>query len=182
MTVPNELSWVLQQLESSGLTYALTGSLASAAWGRPRATYDADIVVALRSGDIDLLLHTFPSPGWYLDREMIGQAIAVGGEFNAIQAETGTKLDFWIKGNNPVDNLRMRRRQRATVAGVECWLLSPEDTILAKLQWLAQAPSERQKSDVAGIIAVRTDLDMEYLRQWADELDVRALLEELLAG
>lgn len=183
MTVPDELVVVLSALEQAGISYCLTGSLASTTWGRPRATYDADVLVALKQRDVAPLLAAFPAPAWYLDQEAVVATIRDGGEFNAIHAATGSKVDFWQSARRPVDLVRLQRRRRATLAGVACWLLSPEDTILAKLEWLQASASDRQRADVAGIVALQGDaLDRDYLRSWADQLGVRAPLEEALTG
>lgn len=183
MVVPDELPTALVALERAGIEYVLTGSLASTTWGRPRATYDVDVVVDLRPADVDRLIRAFPPPAWYLDRDVILDAIHAGSEFNAIHGTTGTKVDFWVKTRRPADAVRFRRRRRETLSGVECWVLSPEDTILAKLEWLRAAPSERQQADVSGVVQMQAErLDLDYLRQWADQLDVRELLEQALAG
>ena len=113
---------------------------------------------------------------------MMLEAIRTNGEFNLIHGATGTKVDFWVKSDRPADDSRFLRRRREMIAGVETWVLSPEDTILAKLEWIKAAASERQESDVAGIIAVQgRNLDMAYLRDWAGRLGVRDLLEPLLS-
>ena len=183
MVLPDEISATLKLLEQAGIQYALTGSLASAAWGRPRATNDVDLVVDLRAADIGKLLNVFPGPVWYLDPKTIADALRTGGEFNAIHGATGTKVNFCTKTSRPMDASRLSRRRRAAVGGTPCWVLSPEDTILAKLAWLRQAPSERQQADIAGIVAVQGEnLDIEYLRHWAHQLGVRDALEEALAG
>jgi hypothetical protein len=57
---------------------------------------------------------------------------------------------------------------------------SPEDTILAKLEWFRKGGevSERQRRDLLGILKIRAStLDMEYLRKWAGELNVIDLLQ-----
>lgn len=178
MTVPDELPAVLRLLEQTGLPYAVTGSIASIAWGTPRATYDADVVIQLTAADVVRLIASFPAPDWYLDRDMIHAAIAAGGEFNAIHGVTGTKIDFWIKTDRPADAQRFARRRRSSIAGVDAWVLSPEDTLLAKLEWLKAAPSDRQEGDIAGILAVQgAELDMDYIRDWAERLGVRDILE-----
>jgi hypothetical protein len=41
MIIPDELPRVLANLESLEFLYVVTGSLASVAWGKPRATCDA---------------------------------------------------------------------------------------------------------------------------------------------
>jgi hypothetical protein len=173
MTIPDELSAVLRALESLGVQYALTGSLASTTWGRPRATYDADVLVAMTPGDVPKLLTTFPQPDWYFDRETAIKAINDCGEFNVIHGATGTKIDFWVADTNEKCRQRFLRRRRELVAGVQCWVLSPEDTILAKLEWIKMTPSDRQQLDLIGILAVqRGRLDMNYLRDWAGRLGV----------
>jgi hypothetical protein len=55
--------------------------------------------------------------------------------------------------------------------------------MLAKLSWYRRGgeASPRQLSDVAGIIKVQGQrLDFSYLREWADKLKVRDLLEKVL--
>lgn len=181
MTIPDELGQVIRAVESTGLKYCLTGSLASTTWGRPRATYDADILIELTARDVDALLTAFPPPDWYLDRSTAIEAIESSGEFNAIHAPTGTKVDFWVRPRTPSGAARLARRLREQIAGVPCWVLSPEDTILAKLEWFRAAPSDRQKQDVSGIIELRADaLDYEYLREWAERLGVRDLLDQAI--
>ncbi len=60
---------------------------------------------------------------------------------------------------------------------------SPEDTILAKLEWyrLGNEVSERQWRDVLGVLKTRAGtLELSYLQKWADELKVSDLLERAL--
>ncbi|TWT44746.1 hypothetical protein RAS1_11630 [Phycisphaerae bacterium RAS1] len=89
MVLPDEVARLLKPLDDSGIPYAVTGSLASSAWGRPRATYDVDILIALRAADVDGLLGMLPGPDWYVDRQAALDAIAAAGEFNAIHAASG---------------------------------------------------------------------------------------------
>ena len=60
---------------------------------------------------------------------------------------------------------------------------SAEDTILSKLEWyrLGGETSERQWRDVLGILKTRAaDVDLEYLKRWARDLDVTDLLDRAL--
>ena len=66
MIVPDQLPVALQALEELGLPYLMTGSLASVAWGEPRATYGLDIVIELKTGDVDQLLAPYTPPEWYV--------------------------------------------------------------------------------------------------------------------
>ena len=57
------------------------------------------------------------------------------------------------------------------------------NTILAKLEWyhLGGEVSERQWRDILGVLKTRAGaLDLSYLRNWADELEVTNLLERAL--
>ncbi len=176
MIVPEELGKVLGILESLGMPYVIVGSLASVAWGRPRATYDADVVLDIKVADVERLRQAFPEPDWYLDADSIRDSIRNLGEFNAIHGGTGTKIDFWVRKKTAADAIRFARRRRQSIAGTVCWVLSPEDTILSKLEWIKLADSERQRSDVAGIVAVQgASLDLDYLGDWAERLEVAEL-------
>ena len=62
-------------------------------------------------------------------------------------------------------------------------LASPEDVILAKLDWYQQGGgvSERQWRDVQGVLRVQSAvLDLAYLRRWSIALDLEGLLERAL--
>jgi hypothetical protein len=60
---------------------------------------------------------------------------------------------------------------------------SPEDTILAKLQWYRDGGgvSDRQWNDVLGVLKVQGPaLDRAYLREWASQLDLTDLLQQAM--
>jgi hypothetical protein len=63
--------------------------------------------------------------------------------------------------------------------GIEAWFISPEDLILSKLKWRAE--SEKQRRDVLAVMKVQEGLlDLDYLRQWAEQLGLSELVEQLL--
>ena len=56
--------------------------------------------------------------------------------------------------------------------------------MLRKLLWyrLGGEVSDRQWEDVRGILSVQAErLDLDYVRDWADRLGIRDLLDRLLA-
>jgi hypothetical protein len=60
---------------------------------------------------------------------------------------------------------------------------SPEDTILAKLQWYRDSGSvsDRQWNDVLGMLKVQgAALDRAYLDEWARELGLADLLRKAI--
>ena len=76
-----------------------------------------------------------------------------------------------------------RRRVQDTWFGEPLWLATAEDVLLHKLYWNSISPSDRQLGDVAGVIAVQGNgLDLGYLRHWAEELGLAAILDDALAG
>jgi hypothetical protein len=63
-------------------------------------------------------------------------------------------------------------------AGIDTWIVSPEDLVLSKLVWAKESRSELQMRDVRELLA--GPLEIAYIRQWAPRLGVTALLEEAL--
>lgn len=183
MLATPQMKHCLAALNRLELRYCISGSLASSVWGRPRATLDADIVVSVRATDATRIIAEFPPPDWYADIESIRAAIQSSDEFNVLHGATGTKIDFWVVGSRDADRMRLLRRRPARLFDVDCWILSPEDTILAKLEWMRAAASERQESDIRGILAIQGDaLDRAYIDEWATQLAVRDDWERLRTG
>jgi hypothetical protein len=104
------------------------------------------------------------------------------------------KVDVFISKARPSDTEAFRRvRQEslgdeddgapATNSGRRYALASPEDVMLAKLEWyrLGGESSERQWGDILGVIKVQGPaLDEAYVRQWADALNLADLLQRAL--
>ena len=80
----------------------------------------------------------------------------------------------------------MERRRTSVIATDperSIFVASPEDTLLAKLEWyrLGGEVSDRQWRDILGVMKVRAgDLDVGYLQKWAPALGVADLLERAL--
>jgi len=61
------------------------------------------------------------------------------------------------------------------------WFATPEDVILAKLEWSKMGDPERQFTDALNVERFQgASLDRSYLEKWARELGIRDLLERLL--
>lgn len=176
---------VTQTLERLGIPYAVGGSLASSLYGVMRATLDVDIVADMRLEHVAPLV-TALSQEFYADADMMRGAIEHHSSFNLIHYETAFKVDIFIQKPRSFDHMQLRRRIQSVITNdpsQSIYVTSPEDTILAKLEWyrLGDEVSERQWRDVLGVMKVRAgDLDLVYLRRWADELQVVDLLERAL--
>ena len=172
----------LRRLNRAGVSYYLTGSMASNYWGIPRTTHDLDFVIQLPLSAVPRILQAF-SADFYIEEAAVRAAYQPPHQFNAIDTRSALKVDFWLPKPEPFDREMLRRRMPATLFGEPAWIATAEDVILHKLVWNRISPSDRQLGDAAGVVAVQADsLDKNYLRQWAQELKLAVELERLLSG
>lgn len=172
-------------LEKLGVSYLIGGSLASALYGMVRTTQDSDIVAQMRLEHLQPFVSALQDE-FYIDDEMIAEAIQRHSSFNIIHRETMFKVDVFIPRPRPFLQSQLARAQRQTFIfenKVSAKFASPEDTILSKLEWyrLGGEVSERQWRDILGVLKTRAgELDLDYLRQWGADLKVSDLLERAL--
>jgi hypothetical protein len=133
------LAHVVQALNAAGIEYMITGSVVSSFQGEPRSTHDIDLVVTINPSAVEKLANTFPFPEYYLNKNMILDAVRLRSMFNLLHPSSGNKVDFWILKETPFDQSRFSRREREEVFGIAVWISAPEDTILSKLDWAKQA-------------------------------------------
>jgi hypothetical protein len=174
---------VIKAFEKLGVFYYIGGSIASSAYGLARATLDVDMVSDLKPENVSILVEMIESE-YYIDKEMILNAIKRGSSFNIIHLETMLKVDIFLKKDSPYAKEAFKRKRKETLdeenRTTEFFLASCEDIILNKLEWFLMGGevSERQWNDVLGVIKVQGDLlDKEYLSHWGADLGVTGLLE-----
>lgn len=176
------LKLVTSALQRLRIPFAIGGSVASSVRGVTRATLDIDIVAQVDAGHAQPLAAAL-GPEWYADAEQIRGAILAGRPFNVIYVPTSHKVDIFPA----TDAFHVSEIQRATAAdfgqGVAVPVASPEDCVLAKLCWYRDGGevSDRQWSDITGIVAMNSAIDRAYLDLWAARLGVTNLLERALA-
>ncbi len=173
---------VLEGLERTGITYAVTGSWASTTYGAPRTTHDLDLVVAINVEQAAELAVAFP-PTFYADPEWIKTAAAEQVSFNVIDPATGLKVDFWPAKQDTYSRAQFERRRPQNLFGREVWMLAPEDVVLSKLLWYQAAESDTQLRDCVGIWKAQNEtLDQKYLRSWAVQLKIDGLLARVMTA
>jgi len=176
---------VTQVFEKLNIQYMIGGSFASTIYGMVRTTQDVDIIADMQ------LQHAQPfitalEGDFYIDEEMIADSIQHKSSFNIIHRTTMFKVDVFIPSKSPFQQSQLSRAQKQIIISepeVSANFASPEDTIIAKLEWFRKGGevSERQWRDVLGILKVRAGtLDLEYLRKWASDLNVIDLLQKAL--
>ncbi|HXD09755.1 MAG TPA: hypothetical protein VN653_06800 [Anaerolineales bacterium] len=175
-------------LEKLGIPYLIGGSLASTLYGMVRTTQDSDVIAEMR------LEHRQPfvaalQDEFYVDDKMIAESIQSNSSFNIIHRETMFKVDVFIPRPRPFLQSQLARAQKQTFSldtEISAYFASPEDTILAKLEWyrMGGEVSDRQWRDTpvgVGVLKTRAgELDLAYLKKWAVDLKVTDLLERAL--
>ncbi len=176
---------VTQVFEDLGIRYLIGGSLASTIYGKVRTTQDAVNVAEMGIEDMLPFLDRLKSD-FYLDENMILGAIQHNSSFNIIHRESMFKVDVFIPSMSPFTQSQLERARKQIVArepDIAAYFASPEDTILAKLNWyrMGGESSERQWNDVLAIFQILAgNLDLDYLRRWGKELNVFDLLEKAI--
>ena len=165
-----------------GIRYLVGGSLASSIYGTPRATQDVDLVADLRLSHVAPFTRAL-SGEFYIDADMIRDAIQRCASFNVIHLATMFKADVFITKGDSWSSSEMARARTeqldAPDGRVAIRFASPEDTLLHKLVWykLGNEISDRQWSDILGLLKVQdTMLDQVYIEHWAPVLGVGELL------
>ncbi len=169
---------VVRALEGLGIPYFVGGSIASAAYGTVRTTLDADIVARMQDADVASFAAALGAD-FYVDTAMIRDAIAHRHSFNLIHLPTMFKIDVFVPQDRPFTAAQFERRVSSPIGSGQAALSSPEDTILAKLEWyrLGNEVSQRQWLDVLGILRVQAQrLDFAYMEEWAGQLGLADLL------
>ena len=178
---------VTRALDESQIPYVVVGSVASSLLGFSRATADVDIVADLRAEHV-LPLFDALKEDFYVDEQAVRRAVGQRRSFNAIHFDSLFKVDIYVLPADEFSRQQLERRRREQLlpdSSEAIYISTPEDTILAKLRWHRRggAASERQLTDVAGVVKVQGErLDFDYLREWADRVGVRDLLEKILGG
>lgn len=176
---------LVQTLDQLGVQYYLGGSIASSAHGIARASLDADVVVLLAPRDVDALVAALAEQ-YYIPVGRLRSAVVDRTSCNLIHLDTMFKVDLFMSKGRPFDvEAAGRARLQPLDEGADAPrfpVASPEDTVLAKLEWFRAGgqSSERQWWDIVGVLRVAASPDLAYLRRWAGELGVGDLLERAL--
>jgi hypothetical protein len=170
------LRHLVQTLETLGIPYLITGSVASITYGEPRFTKDIDVVVDLKSSQVADLCKAFPEPEYYCSVDAATQAVRQRSQFNVLQLTTGLKVDIIIAGESAFDRSRLARGIRMPV-GVDfaATFAAPEDVAVKKLEYFKMGGSEKHLRDIAGMMKVQAKrVDNEYLSSWIARLGLSA--------
>jgi len=176
-----------ERLETAGIAYMVSGSVASIIYGEPRLTNDVDLVVHIVSGEVSKLSDAFPLTEFYCPPQevMIVEARRrQRGHFNLIHHATGHKADVYLFGEDPLHAWGFPKRRRIELdEDQSLWVAPPEYVILRKLQYFKEGGSEKHIGDIRGMLAVSGDaIDRDILDHWIPELGVTTEWATALKG
>ena len=152
--VATALREVAEALEQGGIPYVVIGGIASALYGRPRASDDLDILVA--RPDADRTLAALDATGF--ETERTNEQWIYKGHRDGVQVD----VIFWLKGDVYLDDEMLERARQVEVAGRYISVAPPEDLIVVKAI-IHDEQTPRHWFDALGLVANCSDLDWDYL-------------------
>lgn len=170
---------VLERLESLDLRWYVTGSWSLGVYAEPRMTRDIDVVIDAPRADYETAIRAAFEPDF-----LVNDPIDLGGRWmgGLIHKREIVRVDLMLGRSDPWARSAMDRRRRIDHPDLGAiWNSSPEDLILAKLEW-SEGTSELQLRDVASLIRLVGDLDWPYLERYAALLGIGERLEAVRGG
>ena len=177
------LRQVVDALESIGIPYMVTGSIASSFYGEPRMTRDIDIVVAVRESHVDALCGAFGGGAFYIDATMVRQAISRHSMFGLIHSPSGNKVDFIVADDTPHDlEAFARSAPRDLVPDRSIRIVAMEDLILAKMRYFREGESPKHPRDILAMLQTnQPGVDTDYIATHAEEQGLLDIWEAIVA-
>ncbi|MCB9664424.1 MAG: hypothetical protein H6732_09935 [Alphaproteobacteria bacterium] len=169
-------------LEAAGAQWMIGGSVATSAYGEPRATHDVDLVSDLRISGVPPFVEAL-GDAFYVDADVVRDAARRRASFNVIHFLTTEKIDVFCTGERFAAHGLQHRRFLTLPDGRTAPVAAPEDMVVEKLRWFRRGGevSDRQLRDVRGVLQVLGHtLDQVRMRRWAAEVGVSDLLEREL--
>jgi hypothetical protein len=158
-------------LDSLQIPYMLSGSVAMNFYAEPRTTQDIDLVVEMQDYDVSGFVKMLDDKFYYF-QEGIYDEIRRKGMFNIIDFETGFKVDFIIMKKDLYEQVKFQNRRKITYGSMDLWIISPDDLVISKLQWIQKLESNKQKSDILNLLD-NDQLDLVYIKNWCRTLRLK---------
>jgi hypothetical protein len=164
------------------LTYLVTGSTATIAYGEPRFTNDIDILVDLPPDRVAAFCAGFPENQFYINPTAVADAVRSRHQFNVLHPASGLKIDFIVLSDSEFDRSRQgRARSLPVLTDRLVSFASPEDVIIKKMVYYQEGGSEKHLRDIAGVLRVQGDaLDRGYIETWVGKLGLSAIWQTIL--
>ena len=142
---------ISEVLDFATIPYMLTGSFASSYYGVLRATHDIDIVISPAPQNLKTLVQRLNEKDYYVDLNAAIDAQRNQSMFNALDNQTGWKVDFILCKSSAYAREAFQRRKAVDFHQTTMFVASVEDVIVSKLEWAKMGESTRQIEDVAAV-------------------------------
>lgn len=176
---------VVEKFVELGVNHMVVGGLSSNAYGIPRSTKDADIVLAV---DAKTLFDVAQQLGteFVIDDQGTFEMVTGTMRYHLRVPAIAFEIELFMLSTDPHDLARFERRRRVFSSQIGCEIIVPtaEDVIIMKLRWAKIAKRGKDSEDVRDVIAVQGDeaLDWDYIHHWCGLHETRALLDEIRAS
>ena len=168
------------RLEKAGVSYMVTGSVATIVYGEPRLTHDVDLVVTISSdAQTEALIRAFPDDEFYCaPAEVINieRRRSMRGHFNIIHHESGFKADVYIANQDPLHQWGLAQKRKLVLQGEVFWVAPPEYVIVRKLEFYREGKSEKHLNDIRSVLGtIDVEIDRETLEAKIVERDLESI-------
>src|SRR3989344_4755822 len=170
------LKLVTDFLNKEKIPYMIVGGITLAYHGLPRTTEDIDILIFLEEHKIKKFADFMKKNDFLIDEEEIKTALKEKSHFSVFDKRSIFRMD--IKGvYNDLDKDSFSRRMKIHFRGLNLFINTPEDAIIAKLVF----GSYRDLEDAKGIISrQRKKLEFDYIKDKCKKHKVLDKLEKIL--
>ena len=169
------LNAVLAGIERIGAQWMLGGSLAAMCYSEPRATLDADCIIALMPHHVDSIIAAFPENEFYVSpAAVLTHEIRRGaaGSFNIIHHVTGFKADCYPCGQDNLMLWGLAHSAQLPVDGTIRPVAPPEYIVVMKLRFFSLSGQDKHLRDIRSIIRLLPELNTALVEQWANRYGV----------
>lgn len=185
MLEPDLFQIFVGRLNSLGIRYMITGSVAGMVYGEPRLTHDIDFVVEIHADEAERIAKAFPADAFYcppVEIIRVEAARQMRGHFNIIHHTTGFKADIYLMGKDDLHCWAMSRRRAIRMKDETFWIAPPEYVILRKLEYYREGGSEKHLRDIQGILEVSgQELNLQEIEERASTLGLQQEWNKLSA-
>lgn len=180
MTQYEIFGYIIDVLNRLRIPYMIVGAIASIIYGKPRLTYDMDIVIDINEQNVADFLSFF-NENWYVDKDMIIDAIKNRHHFNIIHIKTGNKIDFFLLRNDAhdIEEFKRKRKEKFDTKRI-AYFASVEDVIIKKLDYYSRSSSEKHLEDIKGILKTyQGKINFKYIEKWTRKKNTQKIWKKI---
>ncbi len=184
MTVEALAGLVIDSCEQNDAEYMLTGSFAYGVYAIPRSTKDVDVVISLSKPKIiaDVISYLETKGVEFIAQVQFDTLTWGQRHIGKLIDNPQLQVELFELFDDEFVTAQFERKVKlsAQILGRDLWVPQAEDIVIQKIRW----GREKDLGDVIDILAVQEpeNLDMEYIRQWAEIHGSISRLEDALAA